>query len=106
MKKYYMRAKRSRFSSVLFGKPALDAEYTTFDDSQVEIFKFYSKCINYLKKILACKFGGSNPYNFIKRTISCLIKDEVLIKCTWLGRKMKICLEKSPIAKLIIREYG
>ncbi|KAJ8928082.1 hypothetical protein NQ314_019380, partial [Rhamnusium bicolor] len=49
------------------------------------------------------KFGGSNPYNFIKRSMSSILNDSVLKNYSWLERKGKKSLENSLTAKALLR---
>ncbi|KAJ8927704.1 hypothetical protein NQ314_019801 [Rhamnusium bicolor] len=49
------------------------------------------------------KFGGSNPYNFIKRSMSSILNDSVLKNYSWLGRKGKKSLENSLTAKALLQ---
>ena len=47
-------------------------------------------------------FGGSNNYNFVKRTLSSLITNDVALLFSWLGRKGKKDFHNLTVAKLII----
>ncbi|XP_076664744.1 uncharacterized protein LOC143367026 [Andrena cerasifolii] len=47
-------------------------------------------------------FGGSDNYNFVKRTLSSLITDDVALLFSWLGRKGKKDFHNLTLARLII----
>ena len=47
-------------------------------------------------------FGGSNNYNFVKRTLSSLITNDVALLFSWLGRKGKKDFHNLILARLII----
>ncbi|XP_050504228.1 uncharacterized protein LOC126884893 [Diabrotica virgifera virgifera] len=48
------------------------------------------------------KFGGSSPYNFIKRVMSTILSDNLIIEYSWLGRKGKRSLESTMVGKLFV----
>ena len=47
-------------------------------------------------------FGGSDNYNFVKRTLSSLITNDVALLFSWLGRKGKRDFHNLTLARLII----
>ncbi|KAJ8966529.1 hypothetical protein NQ317_007175 [Molorchus minor] len=81
-----------------------DINFPIGTDNEMEIFEEALKNeANFTEAVdELARFGGANIYNFIKRILSALIKDTVLINYSWLGRKGKKPLEKSPVAKVLI----
>ncbi|XP_031329729.1 uncharacterized protein LOC116160623 [Photinus pyralis] len=78
---------------------ANDEDLNSFEE-EVKIEEHFIEAVNEL-----AKFGGANPYNFIKRTTSMLMKDTLLVSYSWLGRKGKRPFYQLNIAKLLIRKY-
>ena len=48
------------------------------------------------------KFGGSDPYEFIKRVLSSILTNDVALMYSWLGRQAKQPFNKLKLAEVVI----
>lgn len=66
-------------------------------------FQFFYMHIFQVREI--SKLGGRNNYNFVTRTMTSLMSNDIALQYSWLGRKGKKAFHNTNFALLIISEY-
>ncbi|CAH1183035.1 unnamed protein product [Ceutorhynchus assimilis] len=85
----------NKFQNITF--PINTQEDFNFFEEEMRKPENFNEAVNEL-----AKYGGSNPYNFIKRSMSAVLGDNILKNYSWLGRKGKERLDQKTDAKVFI----